>query len=52
MVSWEMPRCRKMSARLFSKHLDARDYEFNITNKVAGGDPAPGVKKESAPAQI
>ena len=38
-------KMQKDVRKIIQQHLDARDYEFNITNTVAGGDPAPGVKK-------
>ena len=31
--------------QIIQQHLNVRDYDFAITNNVAGGDPAPGTKK-------
>ena len=31
-------KMQKDVRKIIQQHLDARDYEFNITNKVAGGD--------------
>ena len=32
-------------SRTIKQYLDAREYEFEMTNGVAGGDPAPGTPK-------
>jgi putative heme-binding domain-containing protein len=32
-------------SRTIKQYLDAREYEFEMTNSVAGGDPAPGTPK-------
>ena len=36
---------QKDVSKIIQQHLDARDYDFTISNTVAGGDPAPGVVK-------
>lgn len=32
-------------SKTIKQYMDAREYEFNITNTFAGKDPAPGIKK-------
>jgi len=32
-------------SRTIKQYLDAREYEFEMTNDVAGRDPAPGTPK-------
>ena len=36
---------QKDITKIIQQHLDLRDYDFTISNTVAGGDPAPGVVK-------
>ena len=39
------PKKRMDVSRAVQQRLDAREYEFEMTNQVAGRDPAPGVVK-------
>lgn len=36
---------QKDVTQIIQQYLDARDYDFTISNTVAGGDPAPGIVK-------
>ena len=36
---------QKDVTKIIQQYLDARDYDFTISNTVAGGDPAPGTVK-------